>query len=115
MSVNRNKRSVTVDLKQAEGKQIVTDLVTKGGADILIENFMPAKIKKLGLDYSQLSQLNKSLVYASVCGFPQDSEWADKAAFDLTIQAMCGFMHITGEADGPPQKVGYAITDVLAG
>ena len=76
---------------------------------------MPSKIKKLQLDYNSVKEINRSLIYASVCGYPQDSEWADKAAFDLTIQAMCGFMHITGEKDGPPQKVGYAITDVLAG
>ena len=115
MSVNRNKRSMTVDLKHPEGKKIVQDLLTTGDADVFIENFMPSTIKKLSLDYESVKDLNKSLIYASVCGYPQDSEWADKAAFDLTIQAMCGFMHITGEADGPPQKVGWALTDVFAG
>ena len=83
MSVNRNKRSMTVDLKHPDGKQIVRDLVTK--SDIFMENFMPSKIKKLQLDYDSIKSYNESLVYASVCGFPQESEWADKAAFDLTI------------------------------
>jgi len=85
MSVNRNKRSITVDLKHPDGKQIVRDLLTTGGADIFMENFMPSKIRKLGLDYDSVKELNKSLIYASVSGFPQDSDWADKAAFDLTI------------------------------
>jgi succinate---hydroxymethylglutarate CoA-transferase len=74
---------------------------------------MPSKIKEFGFDYKSLSELNPSLIYAEVAGFPQDSEWANKAAFDLTIQAMSGFMHITGEPSGPPQKVGWAVTDVL--
>lgn len=113
MSVNRNKRSMTVDLKHPDGKKIVRDLLSQ--SDVFMENFMPSKIRKLQLDYNSVKAINPSLIYASVSGYPQDSDWADKAAFDLTIQAMCGFMHITGEADGPPQKVGYAITDVLAG
>ena len=68
MSVNRNKRSMTVDLKHPDGKQIVRDLVTK--SDIFMENFMPSKIKKLQLDYDSIKSYNESLVYASVCGFP---------------------------------------------
>ena len=114
MSLNRNKKSLTLDLKHPDGKQVVRDLITKQ-ADVFIENFPPSKMNKLGLDYNSVKSLNPSLIYSSVGGFPQYSEWADKAAFDLTIQAMSGFMHITGEADGPPQKVGYAITDVLGG
>ena len=101
MSLNRNKRSLTLDLKHPKGKQIVRDLLSTQ-ADIFIENFPPAKMKKLGLDYDSVQDCNPALIYASVAGFPQTSEWSDKAAFDLTIQAMSGFMHITGEADGPP-------------
>jgi len=62
-----------------------------------------------------VKDLNSSLIYGSVAGYPAASEWKDKSAFDLTMQAMSGFMHITGEADGPPTKVGYAVTDVLTG
>ena len=103
---------MTLDLKHPAGKQIVRELI-RMQADVFIENFPPAKMRKLELDYESVKKHNKALIYASVSGFPQTSEWANKAAFDLTIQAMTGFMHITGEADGPPQKVGYAITDVL--
>ena len=68
MSVNRNKRSMTVDLKHPEGKQIVRDLISQ--SDIFMENFMPSTIKKLELDYNSVSQINPSLIYGSVCGFP---------------------------------------------
>ena len=85
MSVNRNKRSMTVDLKHPDGKQIVRDLVAQSKVDIMIENFMPKTIGKLQLNYDSVKDLNKSLIYASVSGYPQDSEWADKAAFDLTV------------------------------
>jgi len=67
------------------------------------------------LDYESVKSINESLIYASVTGFPENSDLANKSAFDLTVQAMTGFMHITGEADGPPTKVGYAIVDVLTG
>ena len=106
---------MTIDLKHPDGKQIIRDMLVQGHADVMIENFMPSKIRKLQLDYDSVRHLNESLIYASVSGYPQDSDWADKAAFDLTMQAMAGFMHITGEKDGTPQKVGYAVTDVLAG
>ena len=84
MSLNRNKKSLTLDLKHPEGKQIVKDLISKQ-TDVFIENFPPAKMRKLGLDYESVKTYNPALVYASVGGFPQHSDWADKAAFDLTI------------------------------
>ena len=76
---------MTVDLKHPDGKQIVRDMIAHSHADIVIENFMPKTIRKLQLDYDSVKELNESLIYASVSGFPQDSEWADKAAFDLTV------------------------------
>ena len=85
MSVNRNKRSMTIDLKKPEGKQIVRDLIAERHVDIFIENFMPKTIRKLELDYDSIKEMNSSLIYASVGGYPQDSEWANKAAFDLTV------------------------------
>jgi succinate---hydroxymethylglutarate CoA-transferase len=80
---------------------------------VFICNFPPKTEEKLGLRFEDLTSVNNQLIHASVTGFPRDSVLADKPAFDLTIQAMSGMMHITGEADGPPTKVGYAITDVL--
>ena len=85
MSVNRNKKSITLDLKHPEGQKIIKDLV-KNHTDIFIENFVPKTCKNLELDYQTLKSLNNSLIYASVSGFPACSpDWANKTAFDLTI------------------------------
>lgn len=78
-------------------------------------NFVPSQIDKLKIDYDSLSVENKKLIYASVQGFPLDSTLKNKAAFDLTIQAMSGLMHCTGDPSGSPFKVGYAVTDILTG
>ncbi len=80
---------------------------------VFICNFPPRTERKLRLRYKDVKDVNNNLIHASVTGFPRDSVLADKPAFDLTIQAMSGMMHITGETEGPPTKVGYAITDVL--
>ena len=82
-SLNRNKKSITVDLKQEAGKEIVRDLVRS--SQVFIQNFQPFKIRALGLDYESLRKSNSGLIYASVGGYPSTSEWADKAAFDLII------------------------------
>jgi formyl-CoA transferase len=74
---------------------------------------VPSKIKELQLDYDSLSNVNPQLIYGSVGGFPSDSVWESKAAFDLTIQALSGLMFINGDQDGPPFKIGYAIADTL--
>lgn len=111
MSLNRNKKSIAVDLKHPEGREIVSQLTRS--SDVFLHNFVPSKITEFGLDYASLSKVHSGLIYAQVGGYPSESEWADKAAFDLTIQAMTGFMHITGEPEGVPQKVGWAVTDVL--
>ena len=110
---NRGKRSVIADLRSAEDVALVRNLVAD--ADVLIENFKVGGLAKYGLDYASLSALNPRLVYCSVTGFGQDGPYAKRAGYDAMIQAMGGLMSITGEADGPPQKVGVAIGDLCAG
>ena len=113
LATNRNKRSVTIDFTQPEGRDLVRELVA--GADVLIENFKVGGLKKYGLDYDSLHALNPRLVYCSITGFGQDGPYADRAGYDFLIQGMGGLMSITGAADGAPQKVGVALTDILTG
>ena len=110
-STNRGKASLTVDLKT--DAQRVRDLVAD--ADILIENFKVGGLKKYGLDYGSLSQLNPALIYCSITGFGQTGPYAHRAGYDFVIQGMSGLMSITGEPDGQPQKSGVAITDLFTG
>lgn len=113
ISVNRNKRSITLDLKTNEGRAIARDLATR--AHVLVENFLPGQMTEFALGYENLSSLQPALVYASITGFGQVGPYADHPGYDYVIQAMSGLMSITGEEDGPPAKVGVAIADVLAG
>lgn len=110
---NRGKRSLTADLRSAEGAALVRELAA--GADVFIENFKVGGLAKYGLDYATLHALNPRLVYCSVTGFGQDGPYAQRAGYDAMIQAMGGLMSITGATDGPPQKVGVAIGDLCAG
>ena len=110
---NRGKRSLTVDLRSAEGAALVRELATE--ADVFIENFKVGGLAKYGLDYATLHALNPRLVYCSVTGFGQDGPYAQRAGYGAMIQAMGGLMSITGATDGPPQKVGVAIGDLCAG
>ena len=110
---NRGKRSVVADLRTPEGQALVRDLVSD--ADVLIENFKVGGLTKYGLDYAVLSALNPGLVYCSITGFGQTGPYAHRAGYDFIIQGMSGLMSITGEADGPPQKVGVAVTDIFTG
>jgi formyl-CoA transferase len=113
LSINRNKKSITVNLKSEEGQALIRDLALK--ADVLVENFLPDTLKPMGLDYETLSALNPKLVYCSITGYGQTGEYRHRAGFDFMIQAEGGIMSITGEADGMPHKVGVAITDITAG
>ncbi|NQU56571.1 MAG: CoA transferase [Rhodospirillales bacterium] len=110
---NRNKKSLTLDLKSNEGKRIAVDLA--GKCDVVVENFKPGVAKRLGIDYEALSTVNPGLVYASISGFGQTGPMADRPAFDLIAQAMSGIMDVTGQADGPPTKVGESFGDLTAG
>ena len=113
LSCNRGKRSVALDLGRDESRPVLDDLLR--AADALVENFRPASLSKLGLDPERLAALNPRLVRASISGFGRTGPLADAPGYDLTVQATAGLMSITGEPDGPPLKVGVAISDVLSG
>jgi len=112
-AANRGKDCVTADFRTPEGRQIVLDLIKD--ADILIENFKVGGLKKYGLDYDSLKEVNPRLIYCSVTGFGQDGPYATRAGYDFLLQGMSGLMSITGDPDGQPQKVGVAITDIVTG
>ena len=112
-SCNRGKRSVALDLASPEGQEEMGRLID--GADILIENFKVGGLAKFGLDYESVSQRNPALIYCSITGFGQDGPYAHRAGYDYIIQGMSGFMSITGDPDGQPQRAGVAITDLFTG
>lgn len=113
LALNRNKRSVTLDLRTPLGLEAFRALVAT--ADVLVENFRPGVTRRLGVDYETLSALNPGLVYASISGFGQSGPYADRPGFDLIAQAMSGVMSVTGEAGGEPTKCGLPISDLAAG
>ena len=110
---NRGKRSVVADLTTSDGQALVRDLAAD--ADVLIENFKVGGLRKYGLDFPALHQINPRLVYCSVTGFGQDGPYAQRAGYDAMIQAMSGIMDLTGEPDGGPQKMGVAFADIFTG
>lgn len=117
LSANRGKRSITVDISSAEGQDIVRQLAMK--ADIFIENYKVGDMKRYGLDYLVLSEINPGLVYCSITGFGQTGPYSNRAGYDFVVQAMGGLMSITGESDelagGGPQKCGVPIADLMTG
>jgi formyl-CoA transferase len=113
LSINRNKKSITVDLKKDEGREIILALARR--SDILLENFLPGSLAEMGLGYEQISAVNPRIIYASVTGYGQDGPYRDQPGWDFIIQAQGGLMSITGEPDGRPMKVGVAIVDITAG
>lgn len=112
-TVNRRKRSIEVDLKDKNGKELIHKLALK--ADVIIENFSPGTAEKLGIGPTDLLKLNPKLVYCSISGFGQSGPLRNKLALDPIIQAMSGIMSVTGEPDDPPTAVGAPIADVVAG
>ena len=114
---NRNKRSITIDMAQIEGQALIRQMAQN--SDILVENFKVGGLAAYGLDYASLQALNPRLIYCSVTGFGQDGPYAERAGYDLMIQAMSGMMSITGRSDdvpgGGPQRVGVALTDLFTG
>ncbi len=112
-SCNRGKSSVIIDFRKPEGQERIIELVRD--TDILIENFKVGGLAKYGLDYPSLSKINPKLIYCSITGFGQTGPYAQRAGYDYIIQGMSGFMSITGEPDGAPQRAGVAITDILTG
>ncbi|MEM3742729.1 MAG: CoA transferase, partial [Nitrososphaerota archaeon] len=110
MSVNRNKRSIIIDLKKPESWKIIEKLVKK--SDIVVENFRPGVAEELGISYSRLSQINPRIIYCSISGFGQSGPYRDKPGYDLIALAMSGLMSITGEPKRPPVKFGVPIADL---
>ncbi|MFN8417762.1 MAG: CoA transferase [Anaerolineae bacterium] len=111
LSVNRNKRSLTLNLKSERGRDLARELAKK--SDVLIENFKVGGMRGFGLDYESLRQLNPALIYCSISGYGQTGSQAQQPGYDYVIQAQSGLMSITGPADGAPYKVGVAIADVI--
>ena len=114
---NRNKRSVTIDMATPEGQALIKQMALQ--ADIVVENFKVGGLKQYGLDHESLRALNPRLIYCSVTGFGQDGPYAERAGYDLMVQAMTGMMSITGRADtepgGGPLRVGVAVIDLFTG
>lgn len=109
--VNRNKKSITLDLKSDKGKEVFFKLAEK--ADVIIENFVPGVVKKLGVDYESVRKVNPDVIYCHVSGFGQDGPYRDRPAFDQTLQGEAGIISYTGTRD-TPCKVNVPITDILA-
>ena len=112
-AVNRNKRSVTVNLKEKKGVEIVKRLVAKGECDVLVHNFLPGKMESLGLGYEELKR--DGLIYAAVSGYGAKGPSSRRAGYDAIALAEAGMLHITGEEDGGPVKPGVAIADLCTG
>ena len=114
---NRNKRAITLDMAKPEGQALILQMAAQ--SDILVENFKVGGLKAYGLDYESLKAINPRLIYCSVTGFGQDGPYAERAGYDLMIQAMSGMMSITGQADGTPgggpMRVGVAVIDIFTG
>jgi crotonobetainyl-CoA:carnitine CoA-transferase CaiB-like acyl-CoA transferase len=111
--LNRNKKSVALDMKQAQGKEIFMRLAKE--TDIIVENFRPGVTRKLGIDYESIRKINPGVIYASISGFGQTGPYGKKGGFDIIAQGMSGIMRMTGEPNGRPAKVGIAMNDVAAG
>lgn len=113
LSVNRNKKSIVLNLKEEKGKEVFYKLVKD--ADVVVENFRPGTLKRLGADYDTLKELNPGIVLASISGFGQTGPYALKPGYDVLAQGMGGLMSVTGEPDGPPVKGGYSLADIGTG
>jgi len=117
LAANRGKKSVTIDISTAAGQQAVRELAKI--SDIVLENYKVGQLKKYGLDYASLREVNPGIIFCSVTGFGQTGPWAHRPGYDFIVQAMGGLMSVTGEADdqpgGGPQKVGIAVADLMTG
>ncbi|KAF2847581.1 caib/baif family protein-like protein, partial [Plenodomus tracheiphilus IPT5] len=113
LSVNRNKKSLALAFNKPAGISLLHSLVQQ--CDVLVENYLPGSLSKYSLDYATLSALNPSLIYASVTGYGQTGPYSNRAGYDVMVEAEMGLMHITGERNGPPVKVGVAVTDIMTG
>ena len=110
---NRNKRSLGIDLKSEAGRQVFLDLAQ--GADLVIENFRPGVMDRLGIGYEDLKKVRPDILFCSISGFGQTGPYRERAGFDIIAQGVTGFMRMTGHPGGDPAKVGIAINDIAAG
>jgi len=113
LSINRNKESLTLDLKKPDGLHLLGQLLDR--ADVLVENFRPGAMQRLGLDYATVAARRPRLVYCSISGFGQSGPRREQPGYDAVMQGEGGLMSITGEADGPPYRLGVAISDIVTG
>ena len=113
LSVNRNKRSMTLNLRTEKGRAILRELI--GRCDVLLESFRVGTMRQWGLEYEGMQRLNPGLIYASITGYGQTGPYKEQPGYDFVIQAQGGIMSIIGPVEGPPMKVGVAIVDVTAG
>jgi crotonobetainyl-CoA:carnitine CoA-transferase CaiB-like acyl-CoA transferase len=113
MSVNRNKKSVAIDMKKPAGRQLVLDLAAI--SDVVVENFRPGVAARLGVGYEQIQAVNERAVYCSLSAFGQTGPWANRTAFDVAVQALGGPMSLTGEPGGKPMRMGLPMADLSAG
>ncbi|KAK8201164.1 caib/baif family protein-like protein [Phyllosticta paracitricarpa] len=113
LSVNRNKKSLGLSFAHPAGVEILHKLAKE--CDVLVENYLPGALKKYNMDYESISKVNPSLIYASITGYGQTGPYSNRAGYDVMVEAEMGLMHITGSRDGPPVKVGVAVTDLTTG
>src|SRR5699024_934287 len=113
LSVNRNKKSMVLNLKEEKGREILYKMVKE--ADVVVENFRPGTIKRLGADYETLKSINPKIILASISGFGQTGSYSQKPGYDVLAQGMGGLMSVTGEPNRPPVKAGFSIADIGTG
>src|SRR2546427_6022844 len=113
LSVNRNKKSLSLNLKTAEGRRVLWKLIER--ADVFIENFRPGVLEKLGFGYEAVAKVQRRLIYCSISGFGHTGPYRDRPGYDVIAQGESGMMDLTGYPDGPPAKLGASLADVVAG
>lgn len=113
MSINRNKKSITLNMKHGKAKEVINKLIMQ--SDVVVENFRPGAMERLGLGYEKVKEMNPRIIYCSISGFGQDGPYRELPGFDQVLQGMGGLMSITGEPGRPPVKVGVAIADISGG
>ena len=113
MSLNRNKRSITLNFKRQQEVELFQEMVKK--ADVVVENYRPGTMEKFGLGYDELKKINPRLIYAACSGFGHTGPYRDKPAYDIIVQAMGGVMSITGPENGEPTRIGASVGDIMAG
>lgn len=113
MSINRNKKSMTLNLKDERGKEVLRELIKS--SDVIAENYRPGTMGKLGFSYDEIKKINPEIIYATICGFGYDSAYPGKPGYDIIAQAFGGLMSITGYPENPPTRVGSSLADIMSG